>query len=180
MRRQERGRGGRFAGARVNVEDVPRLPSIVARWVIEDPRRRPYLAVWRSLWDDSVALAVRATVEGDAVRLESPGISSRVLVVRRPIPGGKVAVFWRCPGCAHPARFLYPHQVTARGLRLAGPHCSHCQGLRWATQGRTMLPGQRQLGRLPRQPWDPVACVSSPAVLEALDPELASLLGCGR
>jgi hypothetical protein len=173
---------GRFSGYRVNVEDVPRLPAYVARYVLEDRRQRPYLALWTSYsWGtgDGVALAVRVTAEGDAVRLESHGFSGRALVVRRPIPGGKVATFWRCPSCARPVRFLYVHQVTARGLHPSGPRCSRCNNLRWSSQGRTMLPGQRQLGPLPRQPWDPVACVSSPAVLEAQYPELARLLGLG-
>jgi len=34
---------GRFAGSnRVNVEDVPRLPTFPAAWTLSDPRGRPY------------------------------------------------------------------------------------------------------------------------------------------
>ncbi len=39
---------GRFSGPRVNVEQVPRLPTFPARWVLEDPRKRPYLVFWES------------------------------------------------------------------------------------------------------------------------------------
>jgi hypothetical protein len=37
----------RFAGPRVNVEDVPRLPTTPARWLLDDPRCRPYFSFWQ-------------------------------------------------------------------------------------------------------------------------------------
>ena len=45
---RKRDTAGRFAGPRANVEQVPRLPTFPARWVLEDPRRRPYLVFWTS------------------------------------------------------------------------------------------------------------------------------------
>jgi len=51
MGRRERGHDsdGRFAGSnRVNVEDVPRLPTFPAAWTLSDPRGRPYFVFWTS------------------------------------------------------------------------------------------------------------------------------------
>jgi len=39
---------GRFAGARRNVEGVPRLPTFPLRWVLDDRRRCPYFVFWTS------------------------------------------------------------------------------------------------------------------------------------
>lgn len=39
--------GGRFYGFRVNCESVPRLSAAIVRWALDDPRRRPYLLLWR-------------------------------------------------------------------------------------------------------------------------------------
>ncbi len=182
---------GRFSGFRVNTEDVPRLPAYVARYVLEDPRRRPYLALWTSYtWDagDRVAMAMSAEPEGEYVRIGMPwtsggvgsgyahGHGGRVLVVRRPIHGGSLVTLWRCPSCARPVRFLYFHRLTNWVLVMAGPACSRCQRLRWSSQGRRIPPFGHAMGPLPRRPWDPAAVVSSPAVLEAQSPELARFL----
>src|SRR5713101_3523485 len=43
---RKRGPDGRFDGVRWNVEAVPRLPTFPARWVLEDPRQRPYFVFW--------------------------------------------------------------------------------------------------------------------------------------
>ncbi len=177
---------GRFYGPRVNVEDVPRVPSTVARHVLEDPRRRPYLAVWAAfeLRVPRVALAVQVMPEGERVRFEAPGIHGYASTVRRPIPCSGSALFWRCPDCGNATRFLYLHRVGAHGLRPAGPGCAACSGLRWSSQGRPAGAVARALrgkGRppLPRQPWDPAAVVSSPEVLKRVNPGLAFLLELG-
>ena len=173
---------GRFHSFRVNVEDLPRLPAYVARYVLEDPRRRPYLALWTSCtWGtgDRVALAMTAEPEGEYVRIVMHGYRGRVLVVRRPIHGGSLVTFWRCPSCARPVRYLYSLRATQSALVMDGPACSRCQRLRWSSQGRSRSPWMRGAGPLPRRPWDPAAVVSSPAVLAAQYPELAGLLGRG-
>jgi putative ABC transport system substrate-binding protein len=59
---------GRFSGPRANAECVPRLPTFAARWVLEDPRRRPYLVFWTS--DDGESrwgLKMAPTDDPDAV-----------------------------------------------------------------------------------------------------------------
>ena len=46
--------GGRFYGFRVNCESVPRLPAAVVRWALDDPRRRPYVFLWRDWRADDI------------------------------------------------------------------------------------------------------------------------------
>lgn len=61
---------GRFSGVRYDVESVPRLPTLLARWALEDPRGRPYLIFWTTE-DGSLAYPLR-TVRidgGKAVRV---------------------------------------------------------------------------------------------------------------
>lgn len=43
---QDRQGDGRFAGARLDVESVPRLPTFPVRWTLEDPRGRPSFVFW--------------------------------------------------------------------------------------------------------------------------------------
>jgi hypothetical protein len=52
-------RSGRFFGRRVNCEHVPSLPAWIVSRVLDDPRKIPYLLVWRSRSDGTVREAVR-------------------------------------------------------------------------------------------------------------------------
>src|SRR6267378_332405 len=107
---RKRDTAGRFAGPRANVERVPRLPTFAARWVLEDPRRRPYLVFWTS--DDGEirwGLKMAPTDDPDAVfvTLEG-GQTQRLTIVRRPMPRGTGTVlFYLCSTCRKPRRYLY-------------------------------------------------------------------------
>ena len=77
MGRRERGHDsdGRFAGSnRVNVEDVPRLPTFPAAWTLADPRGRPYFVFWTSPHDGTLARVLRmeSVQQGAAVQLTIP------------------------------------------------------------------------------------------------------------
>ena len=50
---------GRFRGHRVNCEQVPFLPAWAVAWVLDDPRKIPYLFVWKRPEDSSVREVVR-------------------------------------------------------------------------------------------------------------------------
>lgn len=52
-------RGGRFFGRRVNCEHVPLLPAEAVDRILNDPRKIPYLLVWKSRSDGTVQEAVR-------------------------------------------------------------------------------------------------------------------------
>ena len=53
-KRQIRRSGGRFYGFRINCESVPCLPSWTVRRIWDDPRRIPYLLIWRGSYDGAV------------------------------------------------------------------------------------------------------------------------------
>ena len=50
---------GRFRRHRVNCEQVPFLPAWAVAWVLDDPRKIPYLFVWKRPEDSSVREVVR-------------------------------------------------------------------------------------------------------------------------
>lgn len=137
--RRRRDFNGRFAGSRANVENVPRLPTFPARWVLDDPRRRPYFVLWTSEDDDCrYGLKMAPGEEGDAVLITlENGETSRIPILRRPLPRGTgTALFYRCLWCQKPRRSLY--RLTLSGRRLVdylGLRCRACAGLRFASQG---------------------------------------------
>jgi hypothetical protein len=176
METSERARDwqGRFDGPRVDVESVPRLPTFPARWALYDPRRRPYFIFWVSR-SGSIAYALRMTRvdHGTGLTLETPGgTRRRINVIRRSLPRGTgTGLFYVCPHCQKPRRYLYAGSISeGRLVDYFGWRCQECCGLRWGSQGRY----RRQLDRalfgthvrapLPRQPWDPRA-VSDPRLL---------------
>jgi hypothetical protein len=55
---------GRFFGRRVNCEQVPFLPAWAVAWVLDDPRKIPYLLVWKRPEDSSVREVVRISTYG--------------------------------------------------------------------------------------------------------------------
>jgi len=118
------------------------------------------------------------TDHGDAVlvALES-GETYRIQVVRRPLPRGSgMALFYRCPWCRKPRRYLY--LLTLVGAKLVnylGLRCQVCARLRFQSQGRYItwlgraffalfLEGHRTVLPFPRRPWDPRA-VSDPRLV---------------
>jgi len=182
-----RGADGRFhGGRRVDVESVLRLPTFPVAWALADPRRRPDFVFWTGL-DDTLAYVIRLerTEERGTVQLRTPeGESFPVGLLRRPMPrrGGK-AIFFLCPWCGHPRRFLYLRSlVLNRLVSYQGPRCPACAGLRWSSQGRYIgafartfiwgIADGRPVRRLPyaRHPRDPGA-VSDPQLVMAEFPD---------
>jgi hypothetical protein len=173
---RKRDTGGRFAGPRANVERVPRLPTFPALWVLEDPRRRPYLVFWTS--DDgeiSWELKMASTDIPDAVLLTlEEGRTQRLTIMRRSMPRGPgTALFYLCPTCRQPRRYLYRLSLSLTGpVDYFGLQCRRCARLRYRSQGRYKhallrwtLEMLRQAGeRFPRWPWDPRA-VSDPRLV---------------
>jgi hypothetical protein len=182
-RKAARDCSGQFAGARFNVEDVPRLPPFPARWALEDPRGDHACFVFWTARDGSLAYPLRMTRtdDGEAVRVTKPnGRARRIAIVRRPTPNATgFSILYRCPVCSRPCRYLYP--LAASGGTLVdcfGLQCQACAGLRWVSQGRYQKTFERRLlaavaadyglpcyrEPLPRHPWDPRA-VSHPRMV---------------
>ena len=160
---------GRFSGIRVNVESVPRLPTFPARWVLGDPRQRPYFVFWTTDHGDlEYALKMAPSDDGAAVLVTvEDGETHRIEILRRPLPRrGGAALFYRCHGCRRPCRYLYRLSLVGNTVtRRLGLRCQACAGLRFASQGSYISPWTRIPGvPLPREPWDPRA-VSDPRMV---------------
>jgi hypothetical protein len=167
--------GGRFYGRRVNCEYVPCLPAWAVRRALDDPRRIPYLFVWRSPQDGTVQESVRIAIDwADWIEIKRPdGWCSFARAVVRPLPrGGKVRLFV-CPRCQALRRALYgwvPGGEFTSSARRSHWQCRSCAGLRYASEGGAMLIRSRGLlgrmfgvGRSDRpEPWYPYV-FSSPA-----------------
>lgn len=164
---RKRGPDGRFDGVRWNVEAVPRLPTFPARWVLEDPRQRPYFVFWAPKNGPAFALKMKPADGGDAVviTLEN-GETHRIPVLRRRLPRGTGGVlFYLCPSCQRPRRFLY--LLTMSGTTLVasrGLQCQRCANLRFVSQGAYRPAFARSWGPYARNPWDPQA-VSDPRII---------------
>ena len=195
---RQQGPGGRFEGAyRVDVEDVPRLPTSPAAWTLTDPRGRPYFILWTSPHDGTLTriLRMESVQQGAAVQLTIPDVGVfQIRIIRCPLPrrGGQ-AILYRCPGCSRPRRYLYLRSlVIGQLVDYQGPLCQACAGLRWGSQGRYIGVlhravraglGLQAAGRLPfpRHPWDPRA-VSDPRLILDEFPDLVDdrKTGSGR
>lgn len=198
---QRKRRGGRFFGRRVNCEQVPLLPAWAVAWVLDDPRKIPYLLVWKNPRSGIVEEAVRISrhderpyldgiVWNDAVEIKrTDGTSTIICAVPRPLPrnGGNTRLLF-CPYCQIPRRALYAWEVDHWGryttsARTAAWKCRACASLRYTSEGGALvlrsrwsffrMIEQRYGGfRSPRpEPWYPYVFTS------INDPRLDEVLG---
>jgi len=165
VERQNR-RGGRFFGRRVNCEYVPLLPAWVVGSFLDDPRKTPYLLVWRDekwargsscpcMHDGEIKEAVRlaryhdphdASAAQNYIKLKRPdGDYSVLRIVWRMLPrnGGR-ALFLFCPYCQHLCRAVYGWQVDHWGrytssARICPWRCRACADLRYASEGGALI-----------------------------------------
>jgi hypothetical protein len=108
---------GRFFGRRVNCEQIPMLPACAVRCALNDPRKIPYLLVWRSSQDGLIKEAVRIIrlgappylSEADSIEVKrTDGSISRVRVLKRELPRkGGYDILLACPRCGSSRRGLY-------------------------------------------------------------------------
>lgn len=174
QRKQERGWHEYFVGFRVNCESVPRLPTWAVRWALDDPRGVPYLLLWR--WNDEgeIKEALRVSPWLPSVeRVElkrTDGSSQVVATIRRPLPRSRgTALFFICPCCGVPRRYLYGWRVCSRRVVRSSWRCRTCAGLRYRSEGTYLSPWIRFLGGYPRTPpWDPWAFTSLRRAAEAI------------
>src|SRR6266567_170707 len=182
-------RDGRFFGRRVNCEQVPLFPAGAVARILDDPRKIPYLLVWKSRSDDTVQEAVRVAphkeIEGlggldwtNVAEIERhDGTRTFIRTVLRPLPrnGGRVRLLI-CLHCQIPRRALYGWRPGGRYTRSAERswhwNCRECSGLRYASEGGYLRPGHlgrlgqlgvmfRALGNLPRpESWLPYVFTS--------------------
>ena len=186
---------GRFYGPRVNCEQVPLLPARAVAWVLDDPRKIPYLFVWKRPEDSSVREVVRISAYSEPPRqfpvnwagwaeIKRPGgTRDRIRTLLRPLPrnGGKARLLI-CPYCKTPCRGLYGWELgrpfTARIMRSTWG-CWKCNSLRYASEGGALVHHERgAFGRLIEslcgparsdrpEPWLPYVFTSPEKAAEA-------------
>jgi hypothetical protein len=178
-------RAGRFFGRRVNCESVPLLPAWAVRCVLDDPRRIPYLLVWKRHANSGVADAVRVSYYSEPENnypldwagwieiKRADGTRTFVRTILRPLPrnGGNDRLIV-CPNCGKNCRTLYGWRPGGRfthSVENGRWWCRLCIGLRYRSEGTYRPRMFRFLGGYPRpEPWYPLAFSS---------PELAAELG---
>jgi hypothetical protein len=174
----------------VNCEYVPLLPATAVRRVLDDPRKIPYLLIWKSDRDGEVKEAVRVIRLGSPLHLRdadsievkrTDGTVTHLRVLRRPLPrNGGTDIVLACPYCRSLRRALYGWQAGGQythSAQTAAWQCRTCAGLRYVSEGGALLIRGGRISRLlgayvpdvpsPRpEPWYPYV-FSSPA--EAAD-----------
>jgi hypothetical protein len=160
--------GGRFFGRRVNCEQVPLLPAWAVRRVLDDPRKIPYLLVWKSQRDGKVQDFVRVAPEafqGAAtgwIEIRRPDRACTFIrTVARSLPrnGGKVQLLV-CPHCQAPRRALYswvPGGQFTNSVQTSHWQCRTCARLRYSSEGGALVSrGRSAIVRLIEQRFGPV------------------------
>ena len=146
------------------------LPAWLVRRNLDDPRKIPYLLVWKDERHDgeikeAVRLACCVGALDGYVELKRFNESTTVLrIVWRTLPrnGGR-ALFLLCPHCDTPRRFVYGWEWDSfsgwsNRVRSISWRCRSCAQLRYSSEGGYLRPGRmfRALGNLPRpQSWLP-------------------------
>lgn len=147
--------GGRFFGRRVNCEQVPLLPAEAVSRMLDDPRKIPYLLVWKSRSDGTVQEAVRVAphkeieaVGGldwtDAVEIKRhDGTRNFIRTLLRALPrnGGRVR-FLICPYCQISRRGLYGWEPGGRfttSVVCSTWGCRKCNALRYESEGGALV-----------------------------------------
>lgn len=142
---------GRFFGRRVNCELVPLLPAWAVACVLDDPRKIPYLLVWRNRSDCRVQEAVRVASYSEPPRpfprdwtgwvevRRTDGTRNLLRTVLLPLPrnGGSVRLLV-CPFCQTARRGLYAWEPGGRFTNSAMRSdwgCRKCNELRYESEG---------------------------------------------
>ena len=153
QRERSRGWGGRFLGPRVNCENAPCLPAEALAWVLDDPRKLPYLLIWKEESSGKLIEPARvaACSEMDRERARAKcleikradGSKNWMLTIERPLPrnGGKARLII-CPRCQRLRLALYPWKLNPskpRAVFISTWQCRLCAQLRYASEGGALV-----------------------------------------
>jgi hypothetical protein len=211
QRKQARGWHQHFIGswARLNCENMPVIPAWLVGSNLNDPRRIPYLLIWKDdRHDGEIKEAVRlarfvepsnSRVTDNYVELKRADGSATVLriVWRMLLRNGGRALLLVCSYCNTPRRHVYgwewdSHSGWSNRVRRTDWCCRSCNRLRYSSEGGYLRPsglgrlGQlgvmlRALGNLPRpQSWLPYVFTSPEEAAEAGICEFSSISWYGK
>ncbi len=134
------------------------LPAWAVRVTLDDPRKIPYLLVWKSRRDGEVKDAVRVArsipqtglPEAESVVVKrTDGSTVPTYLAWRWQPHGGRSLLLRCWRCQRPCRALYGAKVGDDGrfyvVRRADWECRTCAGLRYTSEGRGLLIGSPKI-----------------------------------
>jgi len=118
---------GRFFGRGVNCDQILFLPAWAAAWVLDDPRKIPYLLIWKSRSDGTVKEAARIAPYYEAAGRGGPdwtgafeikrhdGTRDFIRTLLRTLPRNRGRVrLLICPYCSIPRRGLYRWEPSGR------------------------------------------------------------------
>jgi hypothetical protein len=182
-RKQPRGRHQHFIGswARLNCESMPVIPAWIVRRCLDDPRRIPYLLVWKDeIHGGKIKEAVRlaryvepsnSRVTENYVELKrSDGDATILRIVWQMLPrnGGR-ALLLNCSYCSTPRRHVYGWEWDSSSgwsnrVRSISWRCRSCARLRYSSEGGYLRPVRlfRAFGNLPRpERWFPYVFTDS-------------------
>src|SRR5713101_7661436 len=200
--KQARGWHQHFIGswARLNCENMPVIPAWAVRSNLNDPRRIPYLLVWK---DERHSGEIKETVRlaryvdphdsratNNHVEIKrTDGTLTVLRIVWRMLPrnGGR-ALLLVCSYCNTPRRHVYGWEWDSfsgwsNRVRQISWRCRSCARLRYSSEGGYLCTGimWRALGNLPRpELWLPLVFTSPEEAAEAGVCELSSVSWYGK
>jgi hypothetical protein len=144
---------------------MPVISASIVRANLDEPRRIPYLLVWKDdRHDGEIMEAVRfarfhdpqdSSAAENYVELKRPDGDYTVLrIIWRMLPrnGGR-ALLLLCPHCNAPRRFVYGWEWDSfsgwsNRVRRISWRCRSCAMLRYSSEGGYLRPAYGRLGRL--------------------------------
>jgi hypothetical protein len=141
---------------------MPVMPAWLVRSNLNDPRRIPYLLVWKDeKHDGEIMEAVRLAHGGFANLVEmkrSDGSTTVLRIVWRMLPrnGGR-ALLLACSSCGAPCRHVYGWEWDrvsgwSNRIRNVSWRCRSCARLRYSSEGSALLFRGGRISRLLRHP----------------------------
>ena len=204
QRKQARGWHQHFIGswARLNCEEMPVIPAWLVRSNLDDPRKIPYLLVWKRESDGKIMEAVRLTCHADGysgyVQLKRTDGSVTILrIVWRELPRNSgSALMLLCFYCNTPRRFVYGWEWDSfsgwsNRVRSISWQCRSCARLRYSSEGGALVSRGGPISRLLKMPfpdmhhprpesWLPYVFTSPKEAAEAGVCELSSVSWYGK
>jgi hypothetical protein len=141
------------------------LPAWIVQRLWTDPRRIPYLLIWKGWQDGEVKEAVRVARfvpqpgfgEADSLRIKrTDGSTVQVYLASRRQPHGGQSVLLRCWRCQRFCQALYGFKVGNDGRFYkavrADWECRECAELRYSSEGGALVLRGGPISRLLRHP----------------------------